>query len=489
VYQSLSHVNDEGRRALLQAGFLGDKNPIPPELEATFRNAGITHLLAISGQNVAIIAGAIVALLYFVPLPRRTKVLITIGGLWWFLFVIGVIPSLFRSVVMATTILAGLLLQRRGHPLNALGLAGCIWLCLSPRSLVTAGFQLSFAATFGILAVFPWLEKTVSKFLPGDHEEGISRPRIGDLLTLRASPAVAAGIWTIDALLLSMATFVTTLPVLVCQFGTVSTISIAVNLIAVSLMSCAMWSLVMAIALQRLIEPLAALFARLADLLLGWLIEVARLALHVPFSVVQVVPPHPAVTIAAVGFLIGLVTVKREGLRRYLAFATPAVVLAVVATTAADRIGARPAIHEVSAPAGRMTVITCAGRNAWIVASLSDTLGARFYNDQLLPLLRIQRTGGIGTAIVGGGAVGTPAATAEFARNTHPQEIYVAGTLDVPGAGAGADGHPSIKRLPDHGEMAIGTGMTLTTEIDSRTNERVLGFNWKGKEVARAFLQ
>ena len=138
--------------ALLAGLLLGDRTALPPETDTAFRRAGVYHVLAVSGFNVALIAGATFTLLSLVRFPRRVTAAGAIVVVAGFAAVVGPQASVLRAAIMATLVLGALLVEREASVLNALALAAILILALRPADLHDPGFQLSFAATIGIVA-------------------------------------------------------------------------------------------------------------------------------------------------------------------------------------------------------------------------------------------------------------------------------------------------------------------------------------------------
>ncbi len=137
--------------ALLAGLLLGERTALPSEIDMAFRRAGVYHLLAVSGFNVALIAGATFALLTLVRTGRRVAAAAAMVVVAGFAAVVGPEPSVLRAVIMATLVLGGLLVDREASVLNSLALAALVILVLRPGDLHDPGFQLSFAATTGIV--------------------------------------------------------------------------------------------------------------------------------------------------------------------------------------------------------------------------------------------------------------------------------------------------------------------------------------------------
>lgn len=126
---------------------LGDRHAVDLETVQGLRRLGLSHLLAVSGLHVGLVA----LLGLWLPLPRRGRQLAALCGVSAYLWLVGARPSLLRAVVMAWLAGGALILGRIPAGLNALAWAGAFMVAVDPAVIGDAGFQLSFAATAGIL--------------------------------------------------------------------------------------------------------------------------------------------------------------------------------------------------------------------------------------------------------------------------------------------------------------------------------------------------
>lgn len=137
----------------LIAFLLGDKSFISAETKNSFSNAGVAHVLALSGMHVAIVMGIFMMLLFPLALAglNRPRYWIAVVGIWIFAFLTGFAPSTFRACIMATFVVISLSFQRRRNAGNAL-LASCfVILLLTPSAIYDVGLQLSFLSVASIL--------------------------------------------------------------------------------------------------------------------------------------------------------------------------------------------------------------------------------------------------------------------------------------------------------------------------------------------------
>lgn len=140
-------------KAFLAAVLLGESSYLSATDRTAFAEAGLSHILALSGLHVAIIAMLITWALW--PMQRagagRWIPIPVIAVLWGYAALTGMSPSVTRSVTMASVYLTGRMIERQASPYNSLCLAALVILVLDPMDLYQAGFQLSFAAVLSIL--------------------------------------------------------------------------------------------------------------------------------------------------------------------------------------------------------------------------------------------------------------------------------------------------------------------------------------------------
>ncbi|MFH1137080.1 MAG: DNA internalization-related competence protein ComEC/Rec2 [Pseudomonadota bacterium] len=164
---------EEPARGLFQAMLLGVPGRIDPGLEAGFRKLGLSHLLAVSGLHVGLVALTAFALIrrLLLLLPglalrvdvSRLTALLTFIPVLFYAGLAGGQPSTFRAATMASVFLAALLWRRRSDALSSLAAAAWAILVIQPGALFMAGFQLSFVAAGALAAVFSGPRRAAEK--------------------------------------------------------------------------------------------------------------------------------------------------------------------------------------------------------------------------------------------------------------------------------------------------------------------------------------
>lgn len=144
--------------AIIKALFLGQKQDISPKVYNNYVNAGLIHLLALSGLHIGIITFILNFL--FQPLSyfkwgQPLKAMLIIGVLWGFAFMSGLSPSVVRAVTMFSIFTIGMHLKRPSNSYNTLAISMFFILLFKPLLLFDVGFQLSYAAVLGIISLYP----------------------------------------------------------------------------------------------------------------------------------------------------------------------------------------------------------------------------------------------------------------------------------------------------------------------------------------------
>ena len=157
----LNYNFDPDSRAILNALLLGERQDLSSELKSSYADAGIIHILAVSGLHVGILMLIVQFLLKPLGNYRRARILrlfITLFVIWAFAVLTGLSPSVLRAATMFSFLQVGLLLGQRQAGINALIASALVLLLCKPRLLFEVGFQLSYAAVFFILWLYPKIE-------------------------------------------------------------------------------------------------------------------------------------------------------------------------------------------------------------------------------------------------------------------------------------------------------------------------------------------
>lgn len=156
---NLTYVIAEPHAAFIAGILVGSKSELPKDIIKDFQQTGTSHIIAVSGYNITIVAKALLAVALLV-LSRKWAFWTTVSGLVLFMILTGAQASVVRATIMGISVLVARQAGRLPTPLHTLILAAGIMVAIDPPILrYDIGFQLSFLATFGILEVAPLLEQ------------------------------------------------------------------------------------------------------------------------------------------------------------------------------------------------------------------------------------------------------------------------------------------------------------------------------------------
>ena len=141
--------------AIVAAIVIGDRAGLADDVERRLQEAGTYHVIAISGGNIAILAGLLLGAFRLAGRLGRTAMLASIAALLVYARLVGGGASVARATLMAVVYFAARAIDHRSPPLNALAGAAAILAAAAPLSVVDPGFLLTFGATIAILLVLP----------------------------------------------------------------------------------------------------------------------------------------------------------------------------------------------------------------------------------------------------------------------------------------------------------------------------------------------
>lgn len=257
---------------LLNGMLIGYREGLSDEVQEAFSNAGLTHIMAVSGANVAFLILPLAFLFKLFRIRKSIANLMIIAFLVFFIFVTGFEPSVLRAVVMASILLIAAILYREPDTYAAIALSCIILLALSPCMLFNIGFQLSYGATLSIVMLYKNIKKIFAKsFMPDCIAE-----------IFAATLAAQLGV----------------LPITLIYFNKVSLIAIIPNLLAVPMLEL--------ITILGTIMALLGQFSLVASQVIGYLnsvflsavLYITKFASSVPFAMVKTVTPPFILAIA-----------------------------------------------------------------------------------------------------------------------------------------------------------------------------------------------
>lgn len=245
-----------GRRAaLVESLILAQQAGLDDAVRERFANSGLSHILAISGLHVGLVAGVVLLLARLLRLPTLTAEAAAAAAATGYVLLLGAPPPAARSALQLLLVLASRRLQRPADPLALLAAGALAILAVTPLAALDAGFQLSFAGVAGIVVLRPRCMAVLGRL----------RPK-----------------WLREALATGAAATAVTTPVAALQFGRIAPIALVANVPAVPIGGLAVPAAALALAVGAVAPAPGRFLADGAGVLLDALDGVARVAAAVP---------------------------------------------------------------------------------------------------------------------------------------------------------------------------------------------------------------
>jgi competence protein ComEC len=264
--------------ALLSGMLLGYRKGFSSEEQAAFSDAGLSHIMAVSGMHVGFIVVPLVFLFGLLPVNKRISKGMVIVILFFYALITGFTPSVTRAVIMASVVLAGRILMREPDSLASISFAAIIMLIINPFVLFEAGFQLSFCAVLSIILFYKGIKSYIKiRFIPG---------------------------WIIDAVSVALAAQLGIIPVIAVHFNRVSIISLFANLLVIPFVQFIIILGFAMVLLGIISQVAAAIMGYCVHALLSYVLFMVNCAASIPYSALTV--PTPSGFFIVIYYLIML---------------------------------------------------------------------------------------------------------------------------------------------------------------------------------------
>jgi competence protein ComEC len=267
---------------LLMALLFGERTELSKEINNSYTQAGIIHILAISGLHIALIYG--IVLWMTTPLLRLKKgkiyiFFISLSVLWFYAILAGFSASIVRAAVMFSVIAFAKILNRQSNIYNSVAISAMLLLLYNPNYLFDVGFQLSFAAVLSIIVFQPFVRKySYSKYY-----------------VLREMKSV---------LLISLVAQIGVLPLTLYYFGQFPLLFLAANLIAIPVSSLILVFGLVLIPFNFLLPKVGNYLSFLINILIDWMNNFTGWIVQFEFFIIKNIAFH-SVLVALMYAIIG----------------------------------------------------------------------------------------------------------------------------------------------------------------------------------------
>ena len=269
ICDKLAQLFDGRELGFIKALLTGDRSDLPQSSQFVLSNAGMSHIISVSGMHVLFFSGMII----FALGANTVSALLSVPSMLFFVMMTGAAPSAIRAFVMQSMVMIAKLTKRDDDSLTSLSAALLLLLFLNPFCIQDIGLQLSFLATLGLILFLPKIQGKVYRLFP-------KRYRTKNLIKLivnNLSTTLSANI-------------LTAFPVLV-YFGRLSLISPIANILSLWAVTAVFYLGIICIIAAFIWMPIGEIIAVPLNAVIRYVYTVASFSIRVPFSVLDISNP------------------------------------------------------------------------------------------------------------------------------------------------------------------------------------------------------
>ncbi len=267
----------EPHGSLLVGILFGNRVKLDPTLVKNFQIVGLSHVIAVSGYNLTILGANLRTLLR--PILGRKALYFVLAIILLFTLMTGAPASIVRAAIMASLAVVAELLGRPNKSINILVVAAALMAVFEPKIIASIGFQLSVAATYGLLRLSPIIKPYVMKWLP-------------ELLATIISEGAAA--------------ILMTAPLIIFYFGRLSVISPITNLLIVPLIPLLMGLGLTGCLLLFIVPAVGSFFIQICWPILALIIAVVNYFASLSWASIDAAMPLAGTTMVMTAVILGV---------------------------------------------------------------------------------------------------------------------------------------------------------------------------------------
>ncbi len=269
--QAMASALHDPQSSLAQAILLGKRSAIPAELDESLFRTGTTHIVAVSGLNVAIVAGVVLSLgVWLFGRRRPTYFLLAVGAVWGYAALTGLEAPVLRAAIMGSLWLVADYIGRPRNSLPSLVLAAAVMMGLDPAIVGDVSFQLSFASMAGLALLTPRFQS------------------LGRRLCGIGAEQRTVATFVVDSLSVTLGAVLATLPIVAFYFQQVSLMALPANLLVLPAVPFIMGAAALVAIVGLFAPPASQVLGWVAWLFLTYMIEVVDLLARVRSASVTV---------------------------------------------------------------------------------------------------------------------------------------------------------------------------------------------------------
>ena len=265
------------------------------ELNDLFAKTGISHIIAISGYNISIIASVLITIFIYLLIPRKKAFWLVVSGIILFVIFTGASPSVMRSGVIGILVLLARQIGRVSRINNAILLAACFMVLSNPFVLIwDAGFQLSFLATLGLVYLSPLFviptDPPMRRRVEGSLSS-TSKSAINKTVLKSKVKGFLASLGMTEVLTATLSAIIATLPLILYQFGRLAIVALPVNILVLWIIPFLMLGGFLAVIFSFIFFPLGQVIAWITFVGMKYVVVIVEFFGNLKFAAIDLQIP------------------------------------------------------------------------------------------------------------------------------------------------------------------------------------------------------
>ena len=295
ITQNANKILKKNEASILTSILIGNKDNLSDDVQQSFRDSNLSHMLAVSGAHTTYIILGLTTILNKFKLHKKLSKILTIIFLLFFIVLTGSTSSVTRACIMAIYIIIGTLIYRKVNVIASISISLLIILVINPYRILDIGLQLSYGGTIGIILFNKVLSKKINKIINVVKNKYVCKIKIPRIIK-KALNLVK------EMFIVSLSANIVIFPIIAFHYNTLSLTFFISNILAGPLLGIIIILGFLIIFVSFISVKLAGIISFVIYIPLKLLIVVANFSSNLPFSKIYV--PTPDILIILIYYTI-----------------------------------------------------------------------------------------------------------------------------------------------------------------------------------------
>lgn len=293
IIENIKQILPEKTSNLTLGILIGYTDEMDEDLKASFKDASLSHMLAVSGSHISYIIVGVAFLIERMQLGKRTSKIITILVLIFFMFLTGFTPSVTRACIMGIIMMISGIVYRENDFICSICFSALLILIINPFTIYDAGFKLSFGGALGIVIFQKNIKLVITKRTKKQNKKRInSGANYNSIIILESKKTLIINkikVFLVESLTVTIAAQIAIIPIIALDFNTISLTFFISNLLASFFMGIITIGGFLLVFISIISIEIAKVIGKIYNIPLVVLIKIVELCAKMPGSKIYIV--------------------------------------------------------------------------------------------------------------------------------------------------------------------------------------------------------